>query len=231
LAFILPVNADFFPHPLLSDQDGLLAIGASISAQSILLAYQFGIFPWNHQDDPLLWWYSHPRFVLFPQKLKISKSMKQIIKSDQFCLTIDTHFEEVMLSCRNIKRKNQDNTWITQELINVFLDLHHKGYAHSIEVWENDELVGGLYGLALGKVFYGESMFSKKSNASKFAFIKLVQWLKKHEFKVIDCQQETEHLKQFGAELISKLQFYELLKQNVFEQTLFGPWSETELKK
>ena len=157
--------------------------------------------------------------------------MKQIIKGDQFCLTMDTHFEEVMLSCRNIKRKNQDDTWITQELINVFLDLHLKGYAHSIEVWENDELVGGLYGLALGKVFYGESMFSKKSNASKFAFIKLVQWLKKHEFKVIDCQQETEHLKQFGAELISKSQFYTLLKQNVFEQTLFGPWSETELNK
>ena len=216
MAFYLPQGVEFFPHPLFADPDGLLAIGTDLSPSQILLAYQFGIFPWNHEDDPVLWWYTHPRCVLFPSRLKISKSMKQLLNKESFKVTFDTSFPEVIEACQNVKRKGQEDTWITGQLINIFTELHHQGYAHSVEVWQDDKLVGGLYGLSLGKIFYGESMFSRANNASKYGFIKLVQFLKKNDFELIDCQQRTEHLISLGAEMISSESFYKQLKANIF---------------
>jgi len=226
VAYFLPSQVDFFPHPLFSDEDGLLAIGGKMTTNQLLLAYQFGIFPWNHADDPYLWWYTHPRCVLFPECLKISKSMRPYLNGSKFQCTMDSAFHTVMQKCREVKRNNQDDTWITDDLMRVFLEIHNMGLAHSVEVWENDHLVGGLYGLALGKIFYGESMFSEKSNASKFALIKLIQFLKKNDFLFIDCQQETDHLKSLGATLLEKESFYNHLKRNIFAPSLKGSWKE-----
>ena len=216
MAYYLPQGVDFFPHPLNADPDGLLAIGAELSPNKILLAYQFGIFPWYHEDDPILWWYTHPRCVLFPSRLKVSKSMKQLLNKNAFSVTFDQKFPEVIRSCKNIKRTGQEDTWITPELMDNLLQLHNMGFAHSVEVWQNDELVGGLYGISLGKIFYGESMFSHVSNASKYGFIKLVQYLEEQNFALIDCQQRTDHLVSLGAEMISSERFYKHLKSNVF---------------
>jgi leucyl/phenylalanyl-tRNA--protein transferase len=224
--FFLPAKVDFFPHPLSADSDGLLAIGSQLSVEQILLAYQFGIFPWNHADDPLLWWYTHPRCVLFPEDLKISKSMRPYLNGDRFHHTMDTAFHEVITRCQAIKRKEQDETWITKELISVFNTLHNMGLAHSVEVWEGKNLVGGLYGLALGKIFFGESMFAERNNASKYGFIQLVAHLKNKNFKVIDCQQETAHLKSLGAQLISKESFFKYLKRNTFEAAQSEDWRQ-----
>ena len=215
---------DVFPHPLLSDQDGFLAVGEVLSVSKVLLAYQFGIFPWYHEGEPVLWWFTNPRFVLFPDNLKIHKSMRSYLNQNKFEVTFDTHFPEVMQSCKGIRRKGQGGTWISDVMEYIYNDLHEKGYAHSVEVWNGDELVGGMYGLALGKVFYGESMFSFESNASKFGFIKLVQWLKAHGFELIDCQQETKHLSTLGAELIDGGEFYMFLKQNIFNTTKLEKW-------
>ncbi|MBT8231483.1 MAG: leucyl/phenylalanyl-tRNA--protein transferase [Saprospiraceae bacterium] len=226
MAFLLPDKVDYFPHPLLSDEDGFLAISSDISVSKVLLAYQFGIFPWYNQEDPILWWFTNPRFVLFPDRLKISKSMRSYLNQDKFQYTFDTAFTKVMQACRHVKRKGQEDTWITNRLEEVFTELHNQGYAHSVEVWENEKLIGGLYGISLGKVFYGESMFSLKSNASKFGMIKLVQWLDKKGFELIDCQQETKHLASLGAELIDGNTFFNYLKSNIFNTTLKGKWQK-----
>ena len=151
--------------------------------------------------------------------------MRSIMKKELFTYSFDTCFSEVIHQCQNIRRLGQTNTWITDELKDAFIELYHQGLAHSVEVWQDDKLVGGLYGLALGKVFFGESMFSKVSNASKFGFIKLVEFLRKNNFTVIDCQQETEHLGSLGAQLIPKEDFFSILKMNVFESSIFGPWN------
>jgi leucyl/phenylalanyl-tRNA--protein transferase len=224
LAFFLPNDVDVFPHPLLSDQDGFLAVGEVLSVSKVLLAYQFGIFPWYSEGEPVLWWFTNPRFVLFPDNLKIQKSMRSYLNQNKFEVTFDTHFPEVMQSCKGIRRKGQGGTWISEDMEYIYNNLHEKGYAHSVEVWNGDELVGGLYGLALGKVFYGESMFSFENNASKFGFIKLVKWLKAKGFELIDCQQETKHLSTLGAELIDGREFYMLLKQNIFNTTKLEKW-------
>jgi len=224
LAFALPDDVDVFPHPLLSDEDGFLAVGEVLSVSKVLLAYQFGIFPWYNEGDPVLWWFTDPRFVLFPENLKIHKSMRSYLNQNKFQVTFDTHFAEVMQSCKDVGRKGQHGTWISDEMQDIYNQLHHNGYAHSVEVWNDDQLVGGLYGLALGKIFYGESMFSFESNASKFGFIKLVQWLKEKGYELIDCQQETQHLSTLGAELIEGYTFYNLLKKNIFNTTKLEKW-------
>ena len=227
MAFYLEEDVSFFPHPLLADPDGLLCMGSSLNLDNILLAYQFGIFPWSNEGEPLLWWYTHPRCVLFPDKLKIHKSMKPYLNGNKFSVTFDTKFSEIIERCKSKKRPGQDGTWITQKIKSVFQELHEKGIAHSVEVWQNKKLVGGLYGIALGKIFFGESMFADVSNASKFGFIKLVQILKQKGFELIDCQQETQHLISLGAETISKEYFYNRLRKNIFQKTLMGTWELT----
>jgi leucyl/phenylalanyl-tRNA--protein transferase len=201
-----------FPNVENADDDGLLAVGGDLSPDRLLLAYMNGIFPWFNEDSMILWWSPDPRMVLFPNKIKISKSMQQLIKSGRFKTTWNTQFEKVVNACSIVKRKGQEGTWITPEMKGAYLKLHQMGIAKSMEVWENDELVGGLYGIDLGKVFCGESMFSKRSNASKFAFINLAQELEQKEYKLIDCQVYTAHLESLGAEEIPRQQFIKILK-------------------
>lgn len=203
----------WFPPPGAADADGLLAIGGDLSPERLLLAYQNGIFPWY--DGPIpLWWNPDPRLVLFPGKLKISKSMKQVLNRQQFSFTRNRSFREVIECCGKIPRKGQDGaTWVTPELVNAYQQLFDLGYVQSFEAWnEKNELVGGLYGVLLGKVFFGESMFAKESNASKAAFIMAVKQLEKEGIQLIDCQVETPHLVSLGAELIERKSFMEILK-------------------
>lgn len=207
----LLTDALIFPPLEDADEDGLLAVGGNLSANRLLVAYKNGIFPWfNSDDDIILWWSPSPRMVLFPIEIKISKSMKKVLKNNQFILTKNTCFEEVINNCAKVKRAGQEGTWITNEMREAYLKLHHLGIAKSYEVWENNNLVGGLYGIDLGHVFCGESMFSTVSNASKFAFIKLAQELK--EYKLIDCQVHTNHLESMGAREISRNVFLNILK-------------------
>ena len=202
-----------FPPVNLADKNGLLAIGGDLSAERLLLAYKSGIFPWYNQGDPIVWYSPDPRMVLFPKNLKISKSMKQIIRKNQFRATFNQNFSEVISNCKNSYREGQGGTWITDEMEQAYINLHQVGVAKSVEVWEGNELVGGLYGIDLGHVFCGESMFSKVSNASKFAFIYLVQKLEKEHYKLIDCQVYNEHLASLGADEISRETFVTYLKK------------------
>ena len=178
------------------------------------MAYRYGIFPWYSEEDPVLWWFPQPRFVLFPDELKVHKSMRQFQRNTNLKVTFDQDFEAVINNCKSSFRKGQESTWIQPETVAVYHQLHQMGYAHSVEVWEADQLVGGLYGLAIGRLFFGESMFSKVSNASKLALIHLNKRLKEHGFLLIDCQQETPHLATLGARSISRQSFYDTLRQN-----------------
>ena len=202
-----------FPPIGNANADGLLAVGGDLSPERLLLAYQSGIFPWFDRDSPILWWSPDPRMVLYPHKIKISKSMRKLLRSNQFQLTVNVCFENVIEKCSHIKRSGQDGTWITTEMIEAYIELHKKGYATSYEVWENEELVGGLYGIDIGHIFCGESMFSTVSNASKFAFIRLAQDVEAKNYKLIDCQMHTEHLERMGASEISRNSFLDLLKK------------------
>ncbi|TDO28101.1 leucyl/phenylalanyl-tRNA--protein transferase [Sediminibacterium goheungense] len=195
--------------------DGLLAIGGDVAVERLLLAYRNGIFPWYDDESIPLWWSPDPRFVLYPEKLKISKSMTQVFKKGHFSFHTNTHFADVIHACKALQRKGQDGTWITDELEQSFIQLHEMGVAHSAETWLDGELVGGLYGIRMGPFFFGESMFSKQSNASKFAFISYVQQLKKEGVQLIDCQVHTDHLESLGAEMIPRQQFIQLLQQHL----------------
>jgi leucyl/phenylalanyl-tRNA--protein transferase len=190
-----------------------LAVGGDLSPERLLLAYKSGIFPWYNQGEPIVWYSPDPRMVLFPKNLKISKSMKQIIRKNQFRVTFNQHFSEVIANCKNSYREGQRGTWITDEMEQAYINLHNLGIAKSVEVWEGNELVGGLYGIDLGHIFCGESMFSKVSNASKFAFIYLVQKLEKEDYALIDCQVYNAHLASLGAEEISRETFLAYLKK------------------
>ena len=200
-----------FPDPALAEEDGLLAVGGDLSTRRLLLAYQNGIFPWYNDDTPILWYSPHERFVLFPDELKISKSMRQVLRSDRFTVTYDQSFDRVIEACSTTGRKEQNGTWITDDMKNAYIALHHEGYAHSIEVWETEQLVGGLYGVQLGSVFCGESMFSLVPNASKVALISLCN---SGKYALIDCQVHTEHLESMGARLISRKEYIEILQNN-----------------
>jgi leucyl/phenylalanyl-tRNA---protein transferase len=200
-----------FPPVDLAEPDGLLAAGGDLSTERLLLAYRSGIFPW-YEGDHILWWSPDPRFVLFPNELIVSKSMRAIIKKKAFSFTTNQAFTDVITNCKHIARKYQNSTWITDEVKNAYVELHKKGIAHSAETWQDGKLVGGLYGVRLGHVFFGESMFSHVSNASKFAFITYVQELLKEGVKLIDCQVYTEHLESLGARMISRKSFLELIK-------------------
>jgi leucyl/phenylalanyl-tRNA--protein transferase len=204
-----------FPAVELADENGLLAIGGDLSIERLLLAYRNGIFPWYNESDPICWYSPDPRFVLFPDKLKISKSMKSILNKNEFHFTINKAFSEVILNCKTSTRKDQDGTWIHDTIVDAYTKLHQLGYAHSAEAWLNNELVGGLYGMRLGNIFFGESMFSKKANASKFAFVNYVKQLQKENTALIDCQVYTEHLESLGAQMIPREVFISILKKDI----------------
>lgn len=201
-----------FPPVENANVEGLLAVGGDLSPERLLLAYQNGIFPWFDNDSIILWWSPDPRMVLFPNEIKVSKSMKKVIRNKQFRLTKNTCFEKVLEYCSSVPREGQDGTWITEAMKTAYIKLHKNGIAQSYEVWEKDKLVGGLYGVDLGHVFCGESMFSLASNASKFAFIKLAEELFLKEYKVIDCQLHTDHLASMGAKEIARKDFMAILK-------------------
>lgn len=198
-----------FPDVQLASKEGLLAVGGDLSSQRLLLAYKSGIFPWFEAEEPILWWSPDPRFVLFPEELKISKSMKKVLKSSNFVVTVNKAFKAVITECSHISRDGQSGTWITDTMIKAYTNLHQLGFAKSIEVWQNNELVGGLYGVDLNNgVFCGESMFSKVSNASKVGFI---TFLNHTNYKLIDCQVYTSHLESLGAKEISRAQYLSFL--------------------
>lgn len=205
-------NEISFPDPeFYRTEDGLLAFGGDLSPERIWFAYQNGIFPWFNPGEEILWWFPDPRFVLFPEKVKVSKSMKKILKSQQFQFTENKCFREVMERCRNVKRNGQSGTWISDELVESFVKLHQHGKAKSFETWQNGKLVGGFYGIEVGNVFCGESMFAEVSNASKAVFLNFVLE-NKRRYSLIDCQIHSEHLESLGAEMISGDEYLQFLK-------------------
>jgi leucyl/phenylalanyl-tRNA--protein transferase len=214
-----------FPHPFLATKEGVLGIGGDLHPQRLLLAYQFGIFPWYSEGDPIFWWSPHDRFVVYPDQVIVTKSMRPYFNKKKFTLTADKAFESVIRFCQKTKRPGQSGTWITEEMLEAYIQLHNLGYAHSLEVWQDEELVGGLYGISLGKIFFGESMFSLANNASKFAFISLCHKLHELGFWLIDCQQPNPHLERLGGQFFDGRELHELLKKNCFEPTIKGSWS------
>ena len=204
-------DALLFPSPEQASAEGIVAVGGDLQPERVMLAYRKGIFPWFESDDFLLWWSPDPRMVLFPDQLKISKSMRTVLRKKRFEVTFNKAFDQVVEACAKVKRFGQNGTWITPGLMEVYSTLHTQGHAHSVEVWEEGSLVGGLYGIDLGTVFCGESMFSKSSNASKIALISLVKELKKNKYELIDCQVPTQHLASMGAEPISRTKFLTFL--------------------
>jgi leucyl/phenylalanyl-tRNA---protein transferase len=202
-----------FPPVDLAEPDGLLAYGGDLTPERLLLAYSEGIFPW-YDEPPILWWSPDPRFVLFPEELKISASMKQVLKKGTFTITVNKDFQGVIAGCRHVSRPGQDGTWITPDVEAAYISLHKAGYAHSVECWQQDELVGGFYGIQLGTSFFGESMFSLVSNASKAAFITFVQYVAAQGITMIDCQVYTAHLESLGARMIPREQFLDIIKKD-----------------
>lgn len=202
----------YFPPVEETSYEGILAVGGDLSSQRLLLAYRNGIFPWFEDDEPILWWSPSERMVVNPQDYKVKKSLRNIINRNIFKVTFNQNFEEVITHCQQIKRVGQQGTWITQDMIDAYCKLHKEGHAMSVEVWLNDELVGGLYGVDLGTVFCGESMFSKVPNASKVAFVKLIEYLKEKKYRLLDCQVHNDHLEKLGAFEISRASFMRILK-------------------
>ena len=214
----------FFPHPSLANPEGFLAMGGDLSEETLVLAYHFGIFPWYSEGQPILWWTPDPRCILWPDSLKVSKSMRQLLNKDPFQVTADHAFDEVITACKEIKRVDQGGTWITDEMQWAYQKLHARGVAHSVEVWDGPELVAGIYGISLGKIFFGESMFTRIPNGSKYGFIRLVRKLESLNYVLIDCQQDTPHLRSLGATTIPRHLFMEFLKENRLRGDEGGNW-------
>jgi leucyl/phenylalanyl-tRNA---protein transferase len=204
----------YFPPVEEASYEGILAVGGDLSVKRLLLAYQNGIFPWFNEDEPILWWSPVERMVVNPNDYKVSKSLRNIINRNTFEVTINQNFEAVIGNCQKAERKGQEGTWITEDIIQSYTKLHEIGKAMSIEVWQNNELVGGLYGVDLGHVFCGESMFSKVPNASKVAFVKLIEYLKQNNYKLLDCQVHNDHLEKLGAFEISRDAFMMILRSS-----------------
>ncbi|PBI93447.1 Leucyl/phenylalanyl-tRNA--protein transferase [Flavobacterium sp. ACN2] len=202
----------YFPPVSEADEEGILAVGGDLSPERLKLAYQKGIFPWFNEGEPILWWAPDPRMVLFLDELVISKSMRNILNRKQFTVTFNTNFKEVISNCQKIQRIGQDGTWISDDIVESYCELNRQGIAKSVEVWQDDVLVGGLYGVDLGHIFCGESMFSKVSNASKVAFISLVNHLEKENYKLLDCQVYNPHLDSLGCREIDREEFMSILK-------------------
>ncbi|WP_246157056.1 leucyl/phenylalanyl-tRNA--protein transferase [Oceanispirochaeta crateris] len=216
----------YFPFPPEETwEDEIVGVGGNLSPGLLLSAYVQGIFPWFNEGEEILWWSLDPRFVLYHENLKVSRSMRKVLKSGKFTLTLDRAFRDVMTGCGKVPRKGQDGTWISSEMLEAYCSLHELGFAHSVEVWEAGRLAGGLYGLSLGRVFFGESMFALSANASKTALIALSCFLQHKGFAFIDCQQHTEHLGSLGACDVPRSRFLKELKEALTEGTVRGNWS------
>lgn len=215
-----------FPHPEFADPDGLLAVGGDLSPRRLLAAYSWGIFPWYSEGSPILWWSPDPRLVLFPDKIKISNSLRRVIKKGLFRVSMDVAFSQVIRECGAVRTEKGEGTWITPEMVDAYEKLHLLGYAHSVETWYEDQLVGGLYGVSLGSVFFGESMFSRMTDASKVALVLLTKALKEWGFSLIDCQVTTNHLKSMGVEEVSRKTFLSMLNEAISHPTKKGSWRD-----
>lgn len=213
-----------FPPPHLASEGGLLAVGGDLAPERLILAYVNGIFPWYSEGEPILWWSPDPRFVLFPDQLKISRSMRGLLKKNLFTVTFDTCFHEVVAACQETRKGREEGTWITAAMTAAYIRLHELGLSHSVEAWREGTLAGGLYGVSLGKCFFGESMFTKVPNASKAALITLVKTLARYDFRLIDCQVYTGHLHSLGAEMMAREDFLQLLRKALDYETLRGNW-------
>ncbi len=207
-------EAHIFPHPRMVKSSGILAVGGDLDPDRLMLAYQYGIYPWFNEGEPVIWWCPAPRFVIFPDRVKVARSMRPYFNQQRFRVTYNQHFTEVMRFCQFIPRHGQEGTWITEDIVHAYTALFHQGNAMSVEVWEGENLVGGLYGVIIGKVFFGESMFSVVSNASRFGFITLAKRLAEEGFQMIDCQQPNPYLASLGGEFLSGEAFYEILRKN-----------------
>ena len=212
--FRLAEHLNLFPSPLLADPSGVLAVGGDLTVDRLKVAYSYGIFPWYSEDQPILWWFPDPRCVLYPDQFRISGSLRTTLRQAKFIVTFDRAFEHVIEHCQNIRRKDEAGTWIMPEMRDAYCALHRAGYAHSLEVWKGNKLVGGLYGVAMGRIFYGESMFSLETDASKVGLAHLVDVLVSKGFWAIDCQQDTPHLRSLGAELVDAKDFYDMIHRN-----------------
>ncbi|MEZ4721664.1 MAG: leucyl/phenylalanyl-tRNA--protein transferase [Flavobacteriales bacterium] len=213
------------PKPELAEPDGLLAVGGDLRIERLILAYENGIFPWFNPDQPMLWWSPPKRMVLYPSRMKVSKSLKKSVQKGGFELRIDTNFEQLMRSCGSTPRKGQEGTWVTEEMIEAYSDLFNQGLAHSFETWKEDTLVGGLYGVSLGRAFFGESMFSTETDASKVAFYHLHEFVSNNGFQFIDCQLYTDHLASLGAIEVERELYLRELKTALAYPDLVGSWS------
>ena len=223
------IHKSIFPDVelALKEPDGLLAVGGDLSVERLVSAYQQGVFPWYSEGQPILWWSPDPRMVLEPKDIKVSRSLAKTLRKQEFNISFDKNFRAVITACsesRLEKGQQQDETWIVDEMIEAYVKLHEAGFAHSVECWHNETLVGGLYGVAIGKVFFGESMFSRVSDASKIAFVTLARQLEQWDFKLIDCQVYTSHLESLGASMISRKQFITLLQQHATPSSSDSKW-------
>lgn len=216
-----------FPDPLDAMDEGLLAYGGDLSVSRLMLAYRKGIFPWYSEGDPILWWSPNPRLILYPSQINISKSLAKTINKGKYTITMDTCFRTVMEHCQKVFRKDQEGTWILKEVVNAYTALHECGYAHSIETWDEDRLVGGLYGVSLGAAFFGESMFALMPDASKVALAALCEFgLQEKRFDFIDCQVTTDHLLRMGAQEITRERFLGMLERALSKKTYDGSWTD-----
>jgi leucyl/phenylalanyl-tRNA--protein transferase len=227
---IYPLTDDprVFPDPRHASVEGLLAYGGDLSPQRLLNAYSVGIFPWFNEDDPILWWSPDPRLVLYPQDIKISKSFRRILRNGEYEIKFDHNFAEVITQCGQIPRPGQDGTWLHKDMQQAYTELHERGYAHSVETYMDDELVGGLYGVTMGRVFFGESMFATRPNASKIALVALSDVLAAKSYDLIDCQVETEHLVRMGAVSIPRNRFLDELKSSIAIPENIGKWTDNK---
>jgi len=219
-------RAYIFPNPRYASDEGLLAYGGDLNPNRVLSAYKKGIFPWYSQNDPILWWSPNPRLVIYPENFKMSKSFRRVLRNGNYSVRFDTKFDEVIDYCSKVKRPEQDGTWITDEIIKAYRELHNMGFAHSVEAYDGDELIGGLYGISMGKVFCGESMFSLKSNGSKIALKGLCDTLFKEAYNFIDCQMPTEHLISLGGEVLKRDIFLDELEESLVGGIDIGSWSD-----
>ena len=220
------INEIVFPPPDHAGPDGLLAVGGDLSSERLLLAYRLGIFPWYSEGQPILWWSPDPRFVLELDEFHVSRRLRRILKQGVFKVTFDKAFESVIQACASVPREGQDGTWITPEMREAYVHLHKQGFAHSVESWLNEELVGGIYGVSLGRCFFGESMFSRKANASKVALAALVERLKGWGFDMLDAQVTTRHLISLGAKEIPRSVFLKRLEKALRFPTVKGKWDQ-----
>jgi leucyl/phenylalanyl-tRNA--protein transferase len=219
-----------FPSPAHAEENGLLAVGGDLSPRRLLLAYTMGIFPWYSEGQPILWWSPDPRLVLFPEELRVSRSLGKTIRKNLFRVTVDTAFGEVIASCARVHRRDDGGTWLTGEMVEAYRALHRLGFAHSVECWHEEKLAGGLYGMALGRAFFGESMFSLEPDASKVALVRLVEELRERAFEIIDCQVSTMHLVRMGAREIPREEFLRILSGAVEKAARPGKWESGECR-